>query len=124
MRLVLDEHFSPEDARQLRQRGHDVVGAGDLLAGQDRSDAELLRRAMEAGRAVVTADVTDFIELHRSAVVSGRSHAGVVFASPRRFPPTKRVIGRLVGALDALMRAHQADDAIETQIVWLEAPPR
>ncbi|MEX0629278.1 MAG: DUF5615 family PIN-like protein [Chloroflexota bacterium] len=122
MRLVLDEHFSPEIARQLRQRGHDVVAARDLLIGPDRSDGALLRQATEAGRAVVTADVTDFIELHRAAVVRGRSHAGLVFASPRRFPSTKRAIGRLVRVLDALLAAHPADDDLDGQAVWL-APP-
>lgn len=120
MRLVLDEHFSPEIARQLRQRGHDVVMARDLLASPDRSDAELLRRATEAGRAVVTADVTDFTELHRSAVVRGRSHAGVVFASPRRFPLTKRAIGRLVSTLDAFLQAHREVRALAGQTWWLE----
>ena len=122
MRLVLDEHFSPEIARQLRQRGHDVVAARDLLAGPDRSDGALLRQATEAGRAVVTADVTDFTELHKSAVVSGRSHAGVVFVSPRRFPPTKRAIGRLVSALDAFLQAHRGEvRALAGQTWWLEA---
>jgi nucleoside-diphosphate-sugar epimerase len=120
VRLVLDEHFSPEIARQLRRRGHDVVAARDLLAGADRSDAELLRRATEAGRTVVTADLSDFIELHRSAVVSGRSHAGIVLASPRRFPPTKRAIGRLVSALDAFLQAHPDERPLDDQTWWLE----
>jgi hypothetical protein len=30
-------------------------------------------------------------------------------------------MGRLVEALDALIRAHPPDDAFETQILWLEA---
>jgi len=52
-------------------------------------------------RAIVTENVVDFVELHRSAVVSGMDHYGLVFTSPRGFPRTRRAIGRLVRALDA-----------------------
>jgi hypothetical protein len=121
VRLVLDEHLSPVIAAELRKRGHDVVMARDLLTGQDRPDFELLRVATKAGRAVVTVDVGDFVELHRAAVVSGRSHAGMVLLARRRFPTTGRAIGRLVTALDALLVAHPGDRELENQCVWLEA---
>lgn len=120
MRLVLDEHFPAEIARQLRGRAWDVVTARELVAGEDRSDGELLRRASEAGRAIVTEDVVDFVELHRAAILTGRRHAGIVFTSWRRFPRTKRGIGRLVSALEALLDAHPEDDAFENRTGWLE----
>ena len=119
MKLVLDEHFSPEIARQLRQRGHDVVRARELLPGPDWSDAVLLRRATEVGRALVTADVADFVELHRSAVVSGRRHAGLIFTWRRRFPRTSRALGRLVAALEALV-TDRGDRHLDDQVLWLE----
>jgi len=121
VRLLLDEHFSPEIARQLRRRGHDVVAARDLVPGPGRSDAALFARAAAERRAIVTEDVADFWELHRAAVTTGRRHMGLIFTSPHRFPRTKRAMGRLVQALDDLIRAQPADDAFETQIVWLEA---
>ncbi|MGH2488397.1 MAG: DUF5615 family PIN-like protein [Candidatus Limnocylindria bacterium] len=120
MRLVLDEHLSPAIARQLRERGHDVLAARELLMGPDRSDAELLRQATESERAVVTADVVDFVELHRSAVVSGRPHAGLILVSRQRFPPTARAIGRLAAALDAFLVAHPDADALTGQARWLD----
>jgi hypothetical protein len=123
VRLVLDEHLSPVIAAELRRNGHDVVVARDLLTGEDRSDSELLRAATAAGRAVATANVGDFVELHRAAVVSGRSHAGIVLLSRRRFPVTRRAIGRLVAALDALLVARPGDRELEGQCAWLEAQP-
>ena len=119
MRLVLDEHLSPSVAHELRDRGHDLVTARELLAGPDRSDAELLRRATAAGRTVVTADVADFMDLHRAAVVSGRRHAGVILVSWRRFPPRRRAVGRLVSALEAFLSAHPGDEELDNQTHWL-----
>lgn len=99
--LLLDEHFSPEIARQLRSRGHDVVAA------RERADLrglrELLAAASAEHRAVVTENVADFVELHRRSVLRGDPHGGIVFTSPRRFPRTRRGIGRLVRALESLL---------------------
>jgi predicted nuclease of predicted toxin-antitoxin system len=122
VKLVLDEHLSPVIAAELRRRGHDVIVARDLLIGQDRPDFELLRAATTAGRAVATVDVGDFVELHRAAVVSGRSHAGIVLLSRRRFPTTTRAIGRLIDALDALLVSRPGEGELTGQCVWLEAP--
>ena len=119
MKLVLDEHLPLACVRALRGRGHDVVTARDLVIGRDRSDAELLRRATMEHRAVVTSDLVDFIELHRTAVLTGRRHAGVILVSPRRFPPTTRAAGRLISALDAFLTAHRADHDLQGHMVWL-----
>lgn len=101
--LLLDEHFSPEIARQLRSRGHDVVAARERVELHGLTDRELLAVATHERRAVVTENVVDFAELHRQSVLRGDSHAGLVFTSPRRFPRTRRAIGKLVRALDALI---------------------
>ena len=102
MRLLLDEHFSPEIARQLRARGHDVVAAAELSDLSGLTDADLLAWAAIESRALVTENLGDFAELHRRSVLRGRPHAGLIFTSPRRFPRTRRAIGRLVKALGEL----------------------
>jgi predicted nuclease of predicted toxin-antitoxin system len=102
LRLLLDEHFSPEIARQLRSRGHDVVAARER-ALHGLADRELLALATTERRAIVTENIADFAELHRQAVLGSQPHAGLVFTSPRRFPRTRRSIGRLVRALDRLV---------------------
>jgi predicted nuclease of predicted toxin-antitoxin system len=119
MRLLLDEHFSPRIAAQLRQRRHDVVAARADPDLHGLTDAALLAHATVERRALVTENVADFVELHAAAVVSGRPHYGIVFTSARRFPRSTRAIGRLVRALDALLDAHLPDDALVNQTRWL-----
>jgi predicted nuclease of predicted toxin-antitoxin system len=120
MKLLLDEHFSPRIAAELRRRRHDVVAARGEPDLHGLSDAELLGHATAHRRALVTENVADFAELHRAAIVTGRRHFGVVFTSPRQFPRTTRAIGKLVRALDALLDAHRADTALLNQTWWLE----
>lgn len=118
LRLLLDEHFSPDIARQLRRRGHDVVAARERAEMHGLTDRELLAVAVHERRAVVTENVADFVELHRQSVLRGGPHAGLVFTSPRRFPRTRRAIGRMVRALDALLADGPRDLAGQTW--WLE----
>lgn len=72
------------------------------------------------GRAIVTENVADFVELHRASVITGRDHFGLIFTSPRQFPRTTRAIGRLVRALDALLDVRRSADALSSQTWWLE----
>ena len=121
MRLLLDEHFSPRIASQLRRRRHDVVAARADVDLHGLADAALLAHATSEHRALVTENVADFVELHRAAVITGERHYGLVFTSARRFPRSERGIGRLVAALDALCDARPDDDALLNQTWWLDA---
>lgn len=117
LRLLLDEHFSPEIARQLRSRGHDVIAARERADLRGLADRQLLGFATDASRAIVTENVADFVELHRESTLRGVPHAGIIFTSPRRFPRTRRGIGRIVRAADALLANGPADLAGQTW--WL-----
>ena len=120
MRLLLDEHFSPQIARSLRDdHQHDVlaVAGSPGLAGLD--DAALLDAARQMGRALVTEDVADFLTIAGHAAVAGHMHSGLILTSSRAFPRSTAAIGRLVLALDALLAAHPADDALIGQVSWL-----
>lgn len=121
MRLLLDEHFSPEIARQLRGRGHDVIAVRERTELHGLSDADLLAwaSARMQRRAIVTENVADFVELHRRALLRGLPHAGLVFTSPHGFPRTRRAIGRLVRALDALLVERPEPNALAGQTWWL-----
>ena len=120
MKLLLDEHFSPKIASELRRRRHDVVAARAEPALHGLSDAELLAFATSERRALVTENVVDFARLHSAALIAGRRHFGLIFTSPRQFPRTTRAIGRLVRALDALLDDRRTDDALESQTWWLD----
>lgn len=124
MRLLLDEHISPEVARQLRKRGHDAVAAREIVDAGGVSDRDLLALTTIQRRTIVTENVADFVELHRSAVITSASHFGIVFTSPSQFPRTRRAIGRMVRALDALIVTHPSDDALRDQTWWLEPVSR
>jgi predicted nuclease of predicted toxin-antitoxin system len=117
LRLLMDEHFSPEIARQLRTRDHDVVAARARVELHGLGDRELLALTTSERRALVTENVADFAELHRQSVVRGDPHAGLVFTSPRRFPRTRRSIGRLVQALDRLVA--DGPPGLDGQTWWL-----
>ena len=119
MRLLLDEHFSPEIARQLRALGHDVIAVREVDV-RGVSDRELLALATRQQRAIVTENVADFAELHRAASITQATHFGLVFASSRQFPRTLRAIGRLVRALEALLNGHPSVDSVRDQTWWLE----
>jgi hypothetical protein len=57
--------------------------------------------------------------LHRQFVLRGEHHAGIVFTSPRRFPRTRRAIGRLVRSLDELLTERPTIESLADQVWWL-----
>jgi hypothetical protein len=119
VRLLLDEHYSPRIAEQLRNAGYDVasVKERDDLRGLD--DRELWLRAAAEGRALVTENVADFMPLVREAAAQGDRHWGVVFTSARSMPRAIGTIGLHVKILDAFLRERPAEDALLDQVHWL-----
>ena len=121
LRLLLDEHFSPEIARQLRERGYDVVAVSERPELRGRTDRVHFASLPDQQRAIVTRDLGDFRPLLAEALRRGAPTYGIVCV-PHRFPSTRRDIGRLVTALAALLDANPASDAIIKRggEVWLE----
>jgi Domain of unknown function (DUF5615) len=110
LRLLLDEMYSPALAVELRARGHDVVSVHDpghgLVVGA--SDADVLAAAQREERALVTENVRDYRPLEIGLLADGSHHAGLVYTSNRQFPRGEpATLGRLVRALDALLREGQ-----------------
>ena len=124
MKLLLDEHLSPEIARQLRERGHDVIAVGERADLRGRSDRVHFASLPDEQRAIVTRDLGDFRPLLTEAQRRGSSTYGLVCV-PARFPLNRDGIGRLVAALDALLTAHPAVDAAVSLggEIWLQEPP-
>ncbi|MGI8639273.1 MAG: DUF5615 family PIN-like protein [Pyrinomonadaceae bacterium] len=74
MRFYADENFPFYTVAELRNLGHDVLTAfEDGKANQKISDEEVLQRASELGRAVLTINRKDFRKLHET----DSSHAGI-----------------------------------------------
>lgn len=121
MRLLLDEHLSPEIARQLRARGHDVIAVAEREDLKGRSDRVHFAALPDQQRVIVTRDLGDFRPLLAQALRSGAQTYGLVCV-PRRFPLSRKDTGRLVRALEALLETHASPDAaiMRGGEIWLD----
>lgn len=123
MRLLLDEHYSPVIAEQLRERGHDVVAVVERPDLAGRKDAELLSLMAEEGRAILTENWGDFHRELQNATAVGLTHYGVVFTSRSQLPRGKNTVGLYVRVLDDFLKRHQAEDALLDSHRWLPDRP-
>jgi len=105
LRLLLDEHISPDVAIGLRRRNRAVVvrymvewEAGSFL-GQD--DASCLQKAFAQRLTLVTYDRRTIPPLLKTWAEEGRHHGGVIFVDEKTISPAD--IGGLVRALHRLM---------------------
>jgi predicted nuclease of predicted toxin-antitoxin system len=110
LKLLLDEHLSPEIARQLRERGHDAIAVGERTDLRGRPDRVHFASLPEQQRVIVTRDLADFRPLLADALRRGTPTYGLVCV-PARFPLNRDGIGRLVAALDALLQVNPKVDA-------------
>jgi hypothetical protein len=101
--LLLDEMFSDSIAQQLRGKGHDVtsVVADTTLLGLP--DDQVLARAADAGHALATANIKDFIPLDGRYRAIGQPHAGLILISTKTFPQNRTFTAAITSALAALL---------------------
>ena len=90
LKLLLDEHISPEVAKGLRRRDHSLVvyamtdwERGDFL-GQE--DSVCLREAAAQGLTLVTYDRRTIPPLLKNWAEEGRRHGEVIFVDERPSP--------------------------------------
>ena len=68
---------------------------------------------------MVTEDAADYLALHGLRLSRGEHHYGIVLTNGRRFPRSRRGIGKLVHELDGLLRSLPAEDALRADVRWL-----
>ena len=106
LKLLLDEHISPDVAVGLRRGNRTIVvhamtewEDGNFL-GQD--DAACLREATSQKLTLVTYDRRTIPPLLKRWAEEGRKHAGVIFVDEKSIAPSD--IGGLVWALTMLAK--------------------
>lgn len=78
MRFYADENFPKRTVEELRNLGHDVLTAyEDKKANLAISDEDVLSRAAELSRSVLTLNRLDFKRLHKKNPV----HSGIVICT-------------------------------------------
>jgi len=101
--LLLDEMFSDSIAERLRHCRHDVHAVVADPALVALPDDQILAEATSTGRALVTANIKDFVPLDAQYKAAGRAHAGLILVSTRTFPQDRSFASANVDALAALL---------------------
>jgi hypothetical protein len=119
VKLLLDEMLSPAIARELRERGHDVLAVAEHPGWAALSAPEVLAVARTERRAVVTSNLRDCRPLHSDAITpGGPGHFGTVFM-PGSYRRTKADTGRIISALEAKLTEYPSDEDLENGECWL-----
>jgi hypothetical protein len=103
--------FSNTIAQQLCAKGHDVqaVVADPSLASLP--DDQILARAVAAGRALVTANIKDFMPLGARYRAAGQTHAGLILVSAKTFPQNRSFTSAVISALSAFLDEREQIEA-------------
>jgi fatty acid-binding protein DegV len=101
--LLLDEMFSDDVARQLRAKGYDVISVVADSALSGLPDDQVLAHATTEGRALVTANIKDFVPLDGRYRAAGQPHAGLILVSTKTFPQNRSFSSAITASLTTLL---------------------
>jgi predicted nuclease of predicted toxin-antitoxin system len=111
IKLYLDEDVDPLLARVLQDRGVDCLstrGSNNL----GRSDSDQLTFAVSHGRAILTFNVKDFVQLSREYAIAGRHHSGIIVSAHIPFRELLRYTLVLI--------SRHAQDDLTDKLLWLQ----
>jgi hypothetical protein len=74
---LLDECLDPALAAMLKERGFDVVSL-QAVEARGVSDPQVLGRAVELGRVLITQNTAHFKRVHVSYLQQGQRHPGII----------------------------------------------
>jgi nucleoside-diphosphate-sugar epimerase len=115
--LLLDEMFSGLIAEQLRAKGHDVIAVVTDPAFIGLPDDQILAHATDTERALVTANIKDFMPLDARYRAAGQNHAGLILVSTKTFPQDRTFTAAVTGALSAIL--DQPTEIQPGQVIFL-----
>jgi predicted nuclease of predicted toxin-antitoxin system len=120
LKLLIDEHYPPSIAEQLRKRGHDAVAVQEEADLRGMTDPDLFAEAQRRNSAVLTENVADYMVLDAEYRSRHLAHWGLVLTSNQTFPRAKAAtVGALVKALDELMRRADSEGR-SSMVIWLQ----
>ncbi len=101
--LLLDEMLSDDIGQELRAKGYDVtsVVADPALIGLP--DDQVLTYATTEGRALVTANIKDFVPLDGRSRAASQPHAGLILVSTKTFPQNRGFAAAITASLATLL---------------------
>jgi hypothetical protein len=115
--LLLDEMFSDAIAQQLRTKGNDVVSVVAQPALVGLPDDQILAYATSEGRALITANIKDFMPLDSRYRAAGQAHSGLILVSTETFPQERGFATAVAAGLEALLSG--ADKVQPGQVLFL-----
>jgi hypothetical protein len=95
--------FSGAIAEHLRAKGHDVLAVVANPALVALPDEQILAHAASTGRALVTANIKDFVPLDARYRAASQAHAGLILVSAKTFPQDRSYTVAITNALSALL---------------------
>jgi Domain of unknown function (DUF5615) len=101
--LLLDEMLSGVIAEELRAKGHDVLAVVADPALVALPDDQILAHAASRGRALVTANIKDFVPLDARYRAADQTHAGLILVSSKTFPQDRTYTAAITSALSVLL---------------------
>ncbi|MFQ6115426.1 MAG: DUF5615 family PIN-like protein [bacterium] len=112
IKLYTNENISWRLAEQLRQAGYDVTSSYEM--GRNGSpDPDQLDYAASQGRAILSFNVRDFIQLDKEWKYQGKSHAGIIVST--RINDLGLLFNRVKQHLDSVNPAQQYN-----LLLWLK----
>ena len=111
IKLYLDEDIDPLLAKVLRDRGLDCTSAHES-GNRGYADADQLALASSQGRAILTFNVKDFVQLTQEFAVSGRTHNGIIVSDHL---PFRELLRRIL-----LLLHRHANEDLTGRLLWLQ----
>jgi hypothetical protein len=119
VKLLLDEMLTPDIARELRARGHDVEAVAGHPSWEGLPDSQILVIARTEHGAIVTNNLRDYRPLHSEAITPGsHGHFGMIFI-PSNYRRTKADTGRIIAALEAKLAEYPGEADLANGEAWL-----
>lgn len=111
IKLYLDEDIDPLLARVLRDRGVDCLSTQEA-DHCGLSDVDQLAFAISQGRAILTFNVRDYVQLAKEYALSGKHHSGIIVSDHL---PFRELLRRIL----ALILRH-AHEELADKLLWLQ----